>query len=129
MTPGTYNLALYRGDTYSWTIKVWQDAAHTVPTDLTGATAKAEIRDRTGGTTIVPLTCTLTPPNTIVMKLATAQWTGMPPAGVWDLQITYADGTVTTVLAGSVTVTPDVTDSVAAAAEAATPAVPPRARR
>jgi hypothetical protein len=115
MMPGDYPLVLYRGDTYHWVFTLWQDEAKTIPTDLTGATAKAEIRDAPGGPTIVALTCTIpaaAPHNVVDMKLIAAASATLPAAGVWDLQITYtATGEVGTVLAGAVTVTPDVTDS------------------
>ena len=111
MTPGAYSLTLYRGDSYHWQFTLWSDANKMQPVDLTGVTAKAEIRDRSGGSTIVPLTCTVVMPNIVNAQLTSAACTTVPAAGVWDLQLTYMNGDVTTVLAGGVTVTPDVTDS------------------
>jgi hypothetical protein len=111
MMPGDYPLALYRGDSYKWDFTLWADAAKTIPADLTGATAKAEIRDAPAGATIVTMTCTIST-NVVHMALSAAASAALPAAGVWDLQLTYStSGDVTTVLAGKVTVTPDVTDS------------------
>jgi hypothetical protein len=115
MTPSTYALDLYRGDTYHWSFVLWDDTDKTVPHDLTGVVVKAEIRDRPGGSVVSPLALTVILPNTIDAAMDAAQSAQLPDAGVWDLQLTYPDNFVATVLAGDVTVTPDVTDSVAAA--------------
>lgn len=121
MTPGTYHLNLYRGDTYAWTFRLWADPERTVPVVLTGAVAAAEVREKSAGTTIVPLVVAIEPPggNTIEVQLNTTEWElGVPVSGVWDLQVTHASGAVQTVVAGKVTVTGDVTDSTVAAAAA-----------
>jgi hypothetical protein len=116
MTPGKYDLALYRGDTYRWKFQFWNDDAKTDPADLTGVTIKAEIRDKPQGTKqIVPMTTTLTVPNIIDMVLSATACATLLPKGAWDLQLTYAGGDVVTVLAGAVVVTADVTDSAAPA--------------
>ena len=113
MTPGVYNLDLYRGDTYRWQFKLWTDAEKTDPADLADVTVKAEIRDKPGGLTITPLTCTITEPNIIDAVLSSAASQLLGAKAAWDLQLTYASGDVATVLAGTVTVTADVTDSTA----------------
>lgn len=115
MTPGGFPLTLYRGDSYRWSFVLWADAAKTAPADLTGVVAKAEIRDKPNGTKVVALTCHVNLPNTITAILDAASSVQLPLTGAWDLQLTYPDGQVATVLAGAVTVTPDVTDSIAAA--------------
>lgn len=113
MNPGTHDLSLYRGDSYHWLFEFYQDAAQTVPTDLTGATADAEIRDKTAGAKIVVLQCTVTLPNIVEVVMDPTLYATCPAKGVWDLQLTFADGQVHTPLKGAVTVNPDVTDSVA----------------
>ena len=116
MKPGSYNLDLYRGDTYKWQFQLFQDNDQTQPVNLTGATLKSEIRDKTAGTVVIPITCTLsaTPTDGIINAvLAATAFAGMPQHGVWDLQVTFSNGDIHTVLAGTVTVTADVTDSVA----------------
>ena len=114
--PGAYPLALYRGDSYSWQFKLWRDSGHTQPVDLTGATAKAEVRYTPGGTDILALVCAVTTPNIIDMHLPAAAWTAWPfqQSGkpLWDLQVTYPSGDVITYLAGPVTLTADITDSL-----------------
>jgi Cu/Ag efflux protein CusF len=114
--PGNFPLALYRGDTYAWQFMLYTDSSATpAPADLTGVTAKAEIRDRPGGTLLTTMAVTITLPNIIVVKLKTANWTGLATkAAAWDLQLTYtdADASVVTIIAGAVTITADVTDTV-----------------
>lgn len=114
MRPATYNLDLYRGDTYSWVFRLWTDNSHTTPIDLTDVTAKAEIRSKSGATPIATLTCTITLPNEIAVKLPVAVWTDLTYSqGRWDLQLTYLNGDIVTIVAGDVVITPDITDSTA----------------
>jgi hypothetical protein len=112
MTPGNYPLAIYRGDSYKWQFKLWSDAAKTQPVDLTGVTVKAEIRDKPAGTLLGTLACAITMPNIINASLTSTD-TASLTSGAWDMQLTYSDGEVSTVLSGLVTVTLDVTDSAA----------------
>lgn len=112
MTPGKFDLNLYRGDSYAWRFIMFSDAAQTVPVDLAGATVKAEIRDKSAGTKIVALDVVVTQPNIVDMSMTPAMYVTCPSKGVFDLQITFADGQVHTPLAGAVTITADVTDSV-----------------
>lgn len=109
MQPATLPLDIYRGDTLRLQFKFWDQAQN--PIDLTGVVAKSQIRDRPAGTTIIGLQCTVTLPNIIDLALIAADSQNLPPAGFWDLQLTYASGDVKTPLAGPVTVTPDITDS------------------
>lgn len=119
MTPGSYALIIYRGDTYQWRFTLWADHARTEPLDLTGAVAAAEIRDKSGGTVIVLLDCTITDPNIVEVTLDAVNSARCPLKGVWDLQITYPGEIVRTVVAGAVTAIADVTDSTPTIATAA----------
>lgn len=107
--PSDYALTIYRGDTYRWQFRLWQDAAKTSPVDLTTATVKSEIRS-TGGGLIAPLDCTVTLPNVIDAVLSAAASSKLPtfPAR-WDLQLTWDTGDVQTPVGGTVTVQTDVT--------------------
>ena len=112
MTPGVVPLDVYHGDSHHWQLRLWQDAGATVPWDVTGATAKAEIRKEPGDPVLATLTCVITPPNTVDVDL-TAAVSSLLPAGsaAWDLQLTMPGGLVYTVAAGPVTVVGDITDS------------------
>jgi hypothetical protein len=109
-TPGAYNLVIYRGDTATWQFVLWEDVGKTVPFDLTGASAKAEIRSRPGGVLMVTLDVSLAMPNTVIVSLSEANSLTLN-GGVyaWDLPVTLSSGTVQTMVAGPVTVTEDVT--------------------
>ena len=121
MKPGNFPLSIYRGDTGRWQFKLWNDTAKTVPIDLAGVTAWAEIRDKPGGKKLAILTCVVTQPNIIDMTLPATESMKLPVAaacspsgstgasGVWDLQLNYENQDVMTLLAGPVGVTADVT--------------------
>ncbi|HEY1878436.1 MAG TPA: hypothetical protein VGG68_00740 [Caulobacteraceae bacterium] len=111
MIPGAFSLNIYRGDTHAWRFTLWQDDARTVPVDLTNVAVKSEIRDRPAGAVIQPLALAVTLPNIIDATLTSALTAQLPTSGRWDLQLTDVAGWVSTVLAGTVTVLGDVTDS------------------
>jgi hypothetical protein len=112
MPPGVYNLDLYHGDTYSAQFVLWANAQKTQVADISGSTVKAEIRASSGGNVLTTLECDVVPPNKIDVRMPASDWTTWPvnvSKGVWDLQVTYPSGDISTVVAGSVSVTPDVT--------------------
>jgi hypothetical protein len=107
-------LTIYQGDTYEWTFTLWADPARTVPVDLTGVDAKAEIRDRPGGALLIDLPLTVTLPNVIAAELKRDDSLKLTRRTArWDLQLTLADKSVTTIIAGHVYVTLAVTESAA----------------
>lgn len=112
--PQAMNLDVYRGDSYRWTFTIWANAGASVPFDLTGAVAKAEIRSKPGAPVLATLACTVTQPNTIDAALDAVQSATLAGTGVWDLQLTFPDSSVKTVVAGTVKITSDVTDSLEA---------------
>lgn len=115
--PAVFDLDPYRGDTGRWQFRLWTDRDKTEPFDVAGATADAMIKDKApGGTIWVVMTCTVAEPNVIDMKLTADQARVLPETGIWDLQLTYPDGAVLTVLRGGVKVTQDVTFTEAAPA-------------
>jgi len=113
MNPGKFDFNMYRGDSYTWRFILWSDEARLIPVDLTGATVAAEIREKDSGTIILPLPCVVELPNKIDISMTPDMYDQCPLKGVWDLQITFSDGEVQTPIGGTVTVTPDVTGSVA----------------
>jgi hypothetical protein len=122
MMPSEYGLKLYHGDSYSWQFKLWLDEGKTAPLDLTGVVPKAEIRFEPGGAVIVTFVTEVVLPNIIAMSLSSTQCQALEIAPhIWDLQLTYPSGSVNTILMGTVEVTADVTDSVAAGALMAQP--------
>ena len=114
MTPVRVPLTVYQGDTYSWQFVLWQDAARTVPVDLDGMTPKAEIRTRSGAPVLATLALDVTLPNEIMMTLSRDDSLKLTvPHARWDMQVTLADGSVTTIIAGPVSLTRAITESAA----------------
>jgi hypothetical protein len=109
MPPATLALDIYRGDSKRLRVTLW--APGNEPVDLTGATVKAQIRERPAGKQITDLDCLITLPNIIDVTITPNASHNLPAKGAWDLQITYPSGDVRSPLAGPVTVTTDVTDS------------------
>lgn len=116
MKPVVRNIELYRGDTWTELFRFWNDDAKTEPTDLSTATAAAQIRATAGGTLLVELNCVIggVDDNEITVSLLPAQWAAMAAfsKGVWDLEVTFSPELVTTYVKGTVTVDPDVTVEV-----------------
>jgi hypothetical protein len=112
MLPGQHTLTIYRGDTNRWQFLLWADAAKTEPVDLTDVIVEAEIRDKSGGQKIATLECEIEIPNIINAVLTSNVSNSLPRNNAaWDLQLTYPNDDVSTVLAGRVTVIPDITGS------------------
>ena len=115
MRPGTLNLDLYRGDTFGWRLMLWTNDDKTQPMDLTDATVRAEIRYESAGAEVMEIDAAVTLPNQIDLTLEADAWLEFPyrkkPIPIWDVQITFADDSVFTVLRGNVYITNDVTDS------------------
>jgi hypothetical protein len=110
--PQKLDLDLYRGDTERFKLEVWDDDGKTQPTDLTGVTFKAEVRDKPGGSILfATLAVSSSAPGTIDVAIDAAT-SAMLATGSWDLQLTYPSGDVRTIVYGKVKVTVDVSDSV-----------------
>lgn len=110
-TPANYPLNLYRGDTFKVQFKLWKNKEKTDPVDLNGVQVAAQIRTKPDSTTLLSLHCVITYPNIIDVSLTAEESTKLPAAGYWDLQLTYTNQEVQTVLAGAVKTTLDVTRS------------------
>jgi hypothetical protein len=112
MAPQQASLTIYRGDTAHWTFTFWTDPGATVPYDLAGAVPKAEVRARPGTPVLATLSCAVTQPNIVDITLSAVE-SALLTSGTakWDLQVTFPDATVRTIVAGPVTITADITDS------------------
>jgi hypothetical protein len=118
-TPATYNLNIYQGDTFAFTFRLRStnpDGSLGAYVNLTGCTAKSQIRDGSG-TLIVELTAEILDQSTtlggVTLSLTHDQTAALEVESglLWDVQITTAGGVVTTYLKGTVTVTAEVTQS------------------
>lgn len=113
------NLVIEAGATFdpSWTWKVGATQATAVPVDLTGATARLQVRDEHGSSTIL---LELTTANggiilgdaagTVALLVTDEASTAFTwEEGVYDLEIEFTDGKVRRWSSGTVRVSPNVT--------------------
>src|SRR6186713_331399 len=109
------NLTIDQGATFDKTV-TWKTGKPALPVDLTGATARMQIRAKIDSPTV--LVSLTTENGGIVLGGATGDVTMRIEAvvtaaitwraGVYDLEIVFADSTVRRLLAGSVSVSPEV---------------------
>ena len=109
--PASFPFNFYRGDSYKYRFKLWQDQAKTIPyaLDAVADQANAEIRDKPGGASITVLDVEIVEPNFVDVSVTSEMTKTMVQKGVWDLEITFANGDVYTPVKGPVTVELDVT--------------------
>lgn len=107
---GEQPLFIYRGDSRSWAFALWADDDRTEPYDLTGVSARAQIRRDPAdpGAAPVDLLVEIELPNVIRVHL-TAAASARTASGRWDCPLTWPDGRVLTPLKGPVTVEANVT--------------------
>lgn len=108
--PATQNLTITRGDTETVNVTITTDG--TTPVNITGRTYASQIRSNADSTTIAAtLTCTIiSAANGQLKAVLSAVDSAVLNPGYyqWDLQ-ENASGTISTILAGTVTVLADVT--------------------
>jgi hypothetical protein len=104
------DLLIYQGDDYSATVTVSNNT--TTPPDLTGFIAQAQIRSGpadSNSQVIVELAATIST-NIVTLSIPAAQTVLLTkPLYAWDLQLHSPTGSITTILAGRVIVTAEVT--------------------
>ncbi|GAA3537114.1 hypothetical protein GCM10022419_016160 [Nonomuraea rosea] len=111
----TYRFNIDQGTTVKRTLRWTRDGQ---PVDLTGATARMEIRTAVGGTLLHRLDTdngglTLAADGTILIRIApevSSAWT--VTSGVYDLEVVDASGQITRLIQGQVSVSPEVTTGV-----------------
>ncbi len=111
--PASFPFNFYRGDSYKYRFKLWQDAAKTVPyvLDPVNDVAVAEVRDKPGGANVTPLDVDIVAPNFVDVAITSAMTKSMVIKGQWDLEITFQNGDVYTPVKGPVSVEIDITGS------------------
>lgn len=114
--PAKLKLTIYQGATFRKRL-TWKAGTPAVPVDLTGCTARMQVREEVDSASAL---LTLTTENDRITLGGTAgtielyvsdedtadiTWEG----GVWDLEIVHPGGEVTRLAQGSVSVSPEVT--------------------
>ena len=105
------NQIIDQGSTWSKQITVYQTDGTTVQ-NLTGYTVSSQLRKNYTSTAYTTINATNnSPTNGIIVMSLTAVQTAALKSGryVYDLQIAAADGTVTRVIEGIITIRPEVT--------------------
>ena len=104
------DLSLYQGDTYKATVTVTNEDGS--PADLTGYSAEAQLRTDVADkapTVVADMTAAIRAPNFVDLSLASSITDSLTGRYAWDLQLVSGTGEITTVLAGKVLVTQEVT--------------------
>ena len=104
--PATVNLVIYAGDDVTFTLLVTDPGGGEA--DLSDATAEAQIRTRADSPDVAAQFQAVIEGNGVTLTLRTATTAQLPARAVWDCKLTVA-GWVTTIVAGSIAVTPRVT--------------------
>lgn len=101
---------MWKGDYFPFTVTVKDNAG--VALNLTGYTARAQIRNPNDATQVWDFTANIpTPSNGEVQLTLTSPVSSTIPAGnyIWDFQVTDPSGNVRTYIAGDVRVYDEVT--------------------
>jgi hypothetical protein len=123
MAAGVCNLLIQQGETFTRTITLTDNQLVPVPINLTGYTARAQIRPTADSSTITAtFVCTFAvdrATGVITISLADTVTTAIATTGKtaydklakyqWDMEIISSGGVVTRILNGAVEVSPEVT--------------------
>ena len=116
-TPIKQNIVHYAGDTLGILIRLYDDVAKTQPSNLTGTIVTAQVRATPQSVEAEADFAVSVLNNTITLILEPKRTREIPPSSVWDCQVDWdasnPDTNVQTVVAGSLTLQPDVTRTVA----------------
>ena len=112
--PSRAELSIYQGDSYAATVTVRTVTG--AEADITGYAATAQIRLACADVSpvVAEIACVVDSPN-VNLSLTPEQTVELAGNYQWDLQIISPAGIVTTILAGRVRVTAEVTRLVVAA--------------
>lgn len=115
LLPGKHNFQVYRGDSFDQQITRYTDEAKTSPKDLTGYTARMQIRDKTDNSVAHELTTenggiTLGGvAGTVDLHIDKADTATLPQSNLYDLEFTDSSDKTRTLLVGTFSVVGDVT--------------------
>ncbi len=103
------NIIIDQGTDFSTAINLTDSSGTNL--NLTGYSAASQIRKTHSSSNSTAFTCTLTTSNsTLTLALNNSVTAAMSPGRyVWDAELTTSSGTISRILEGMVTVTPEVT--------------------
>ncbi|HSS11135.1 MAG TPA: hypothetical protein VLL25_14710 [Acidimicrobiales bacterium] len=108
--PQVVDLNVFQGDTFALQVVVSVAGEPATPADLAGYEAASQIRSIPSAEEVLADFTATIAENVIHLLLASDQTAVLPArGGAWDVQVTAADGRVTTLLRGRVAVTEQVT--------------------
>jgi hypothetical protein len=110
MLAGRANLSVYQGDDFRAAVTVSDSTG--AAADLTGYTVNAQIRRGIADNNpdiVQTISTSVDLPNTINLSIDHADTANLTGPYLWDLQLTAADGTKTTILRGKVDVLREIT--------------------
>ena len=113
MQPVRYDLEVYKGQTWEQSFTFLNDGETPTPIDLTGSTAKAEIRPADNSPVLTAsFVVSKEDASGIVYLALTSEQTASLPAGVqaWDLKIIDTNDVVNYWVKGKVVITGRVTE-------------------
>lgn len=110
------SLKIDQGATFTKTV-TWKTGKPAAPVDLTGATARMQVRERLDAPLVLVELNTENngivlggADGTVSMRIEASATAGYAwRSGIYDLEVQFADGTVRRLLAGGVAVSPEVT--------------------
>ena len=115
-TPAKLKLKIIQGATFRKPL-VWLAPDKTTPIDLTGCTARMQVRGEVESPTVLLELTTENdgividgPAGKLTLHLSPAATTAISwESGVWDLEVAHPNGDVTRLVQGSISVSPEVT--------------------
>ena len=106
--PARVDLVLYQGDDFTLRVDVSDDQGY--PYDLSGAVPESHIRERVEDAYLAGVFEATIADSVLFLHLTPVVSSGLPLQAVWDAQITRDAGArVTTLVAGTITLVPEVT--------------------
>lgn len=116
MPAAKLKLSIDQGATFTKTV-TWKTGKPAVPVDLTGCSARMQVREKIDSEDVLLSLSTMDgritlgdAAGTVALRVEAEDTTDITwKTGVYDLEIEFADGTVRRLFGGSVSVSPEVT--------------------
>jgi hypothetical protein len=104
--PAVVNATCYAGDDFSFELPVYNPDGS--DTDLTGATVLAHMRQTLEDVAPIATLASAIAGNIITLTLAGTDSQALVGPYLWDCQVTYGDGKISTIAGGTISIVKDV---------------------